>query len=159
VQPARVVAGRDQQGTATLRADADQLQQARGGRGDQPTQLTVQRLDLRAQDLVTLGERTQRQLSRCRWRVELARLQHGRGTYQLGGRQAAQLLAQIFGGGDPSALSALIAWVRALTAVLRATRRQRSISTLASLDLGRPVASLACTARAAASASTGSDFP
>jgi hypothetical protein len=86
-------------------------------------------------------------------------LQHGRGTYQLGGRQAAQLLAQIFGGGDHQRLERVDGLGAALTAVLRATRRQRSISTLASLDLGRPVASLACTARAAASASTGSDFP
>jgi hypothetical protein len=49
VQPTRVVAGGDQQGAGTLGADAEQLEQARGGRGDEPAQLTVQRLDLGAE--------------------------------------------------------------------------------------------------------------
>jgi hypothetical protein len=54
---------------------------------------------------------------------------------------------------------ALPAWLRALTAEERATRSERSISTLAVPALGIAVASPACTARAAASASTGSDLP
>jgi hypothetical protein len=51
------------------------------------------------------------------------------------------------------AWSWLAAWVRALTAELRTTRTTRSISTCPSLLLGRPSATPACTARAAASAS------
>jgi hypothetical protein len=62
VQPTRVVAGRDQQGAGTLGADAEQLEQARGGRGDEPAQLTVQRLDLGAEGLVALGEGPQASL-------------------------------------------------------------------------------------------------
>jgi hypothetical protein len=58
-----------------------------------------------------------------------------------------------------SALMALMAWVRALTAVWRATRSERTISTVPSWALGMPVASPAWTARAAASASTGSLLP
>jgi hypothetical protein len=54
---------------------------------------------------------------------------------------------------------ALTAWVRALTAVWRATRSARVISTVPSWALGMPVASPACTVRAAASASTGSLLP
>ena len=52
-----------------------------------------------------------------------------------------------------------MAWVRALTAVARATRSERIISTIPSPVLGMTVTSPACTARAAASASEGSDLP
>ena len=54
---------------------------------------------------------------------------------------------------------ALIAWVRALIAVPRATRNTRIISTRSSPAFGEPAASADRTARAAASASVGSDLP
>src|SRR5829696_525182 len=57
-----------------------------------------------------------------------------------------------------SALSALMAWVRALIAVARATRSERIISTWPSPALGM-LPWLAWTARAAASASSGPDLP
>jgi hypothetical protein len=57
-----------------------------------------------------------------------------------------------------SALSALMAWVRALIALARATRSERIISTCPSPALGM-LPSRAWTARAAASASIGSDLP
>jgi hypothetical protein len=52
-----------------------------------------------------------------------------------------------------------MAWLRALTAVARATRRHRTISTRWLPVLGMAVTCPASTARAAASASTGSDLP
>jgi hypothetical protein len=55
--------------------------------------------------------------------------------------------------------SALIACVRALIAVDRATRSTRIISTRSSPAFGAPAASADKTARAAASASVGSDLP
>jgi hypothetical protein len=50
-------------------------------------------------------------------------------------------------------------WVRARIAVCRATRSERIISTCPVPALGATVAWPACTARAAASASSGSDLP
>src|SRR6266536_909552 len=58
-----------------------------------------------------------------------------------------------------SACSALVAWVRARMAVARATRSERIISTWPVPALGVTVTWPAWTARAAASASTGSDLP
>jgi hypothetical protein len=57
-----------------------------------------------------------------------------------------------------SALSALMAWVRAFIAVARATPSERIISTCPSPALGT-LPCWAWTARAAASASSGSDLP
>jgi hypothetical protein len=61
--------------------------------------------------------------------------------------------------GFPESRKALAAWVRALSAPRRATRKARRASTAPSLDLGAPEASPFNAALAAASASVGSDLP
>jgi hypothetical protein len=108
---------------------------------------------------VAVGEGAQRQHGRRQWAGDRAGDQCGRGRHQRGGWQVRSCSRSSAGAVTNSALVALIAWVRARIAVARATRSERIISTCPVPALGATVAWPACTARAAASASSGSDLP
>src|SRR6266536_5512571 len=125
----------------------------------EPVQLGVEILDLGAQGLVALGQGAQRQFG-CRGRVVIApgRSRGAVPTSWVTDRSRS-CWRRSAGAVTSSALTTLIAWVRAFMALARATRSTRSISTCPVPALGRTVASPACTARAAASASRGSDLP
>ena len=155
----QVVAGGDQQRAGAVLADPKQRQQLGCRRGGEPVELGGEGGDLGREGLVASGEGAQRELGCGQGAGELAGLQRGRDADQLGRRPAAELFAQLLGGGDQQRFERVDVWVRALIAVARATRSERIISTWPVPALGVTVTWPACTARAAASASSGSDLP
>src|SRR6266568_2299874 len=156
-EPAGVVAGGDQQRAGAVLADPEQRHQPGRRRTGEPVQLGGERGDLGRQGLVAAGEDAQRE--------------HGRGqVIGPGSSSAAARTSQVTdrprscsrssaGAVTSSAGSALMVWVRARIAVWRPTRSERIISTWPSPALGTTVTWPACTALAAAWASSGSDLP
>jgi hypothetical protein len=159
VQASGVVAGGDQQRGGAVGPDAVQAAQRRGVAGGEGVELLGEQGDLGVEVLVAAGQAAQGQPGRRGRGGKRARLERGGGADQPGGGQPASCSRSSAGAVTSSPLRALIAWVRALTAVWRAVRSARSISTVPSWALGTPVAWPACTARAAASASTASLLP
>ncbi len=80
--------------------NAEQRHQLGRRLGGEAVQLGGERGDLGRQGLVASGERAQREHGRGRRAGHRAWLEFGCGAYQPGHRQAAELLAELDGGGD-----------------------------------------------------------
>ena len=160
-QPLGVIAGGDQQLPGVLDADRQQAQGSRCGLGDQLAQPLVGELDLLLQGQDAHRHRAQRCLGRLGRVGQLGKV--GRSRAQAATCRAVDHPSSgsrtTAGAVTTTALSWLIAAVRALTAPARTPRSTRIASTIPSRRLGSAVAVPANTARAAASASTGSLLP
>ena len=160
-QPFGVLAGSCQQLASVVGADRQQPQQPGRGPTDQGGQPLVGQGDLLVQQLDALGDHHQGGLGPVDWVGQrgLVRAQPGTGATNVGVERPSSASRRLAGAVTSSPLSWLMAAVRALTAPLRAVRSARIDSTIPSRRLGAAVATPASTARAAASASIGSDLP
>jgi hypothetical protein len=160
-EPLGVLAGGDEQLAGVVVADRQQPEEPGSGSTDQLGQPLVCQVELGLEQLDAAGDRLQRCLG-GRQRV---------GQTSFLGSDLAQVVANAeversssasrtgAGAVTSSALSWLMAAVRALLAPRRAVRNTGIASTIPSRRLGAAVAVPASTARAAASASIGSDLP
>jgi len=147
VQPLGVVPERGQELAGDFGADAGQCDQARSGRGHQRAEFDVSFADLLAEVLVATGKTAQRGLGGGLGVGNVAgRAQVAISTVVVRERSCSRSSA---GAVTSSALSWLVVWLRALTALPRATRSARIASTRPSRPLGVPVAVPASAARAA----------
>ena len=130
MDPLRVVADQDQHLRGGACLDAVGLHQRRGAVLDQGLEVSVVGLDLGVEVEPSTGEGAQAGLGRSRRGGHRPGTQRGEMTDQRHlARDRLELLAQGSRRGDDDGLQVSMAWVRALTAVSRATFRWRIIST------------------------------
>src|SRR6266496_1561519 len=158
-EPFGVVAGGDQERAGGVGADAERLDEPRRGSSGELSQLSVEAGDLGFECLVAAGEVSECALAGGQRAVERPERSRAALPTSLLVERARSSSRSSGSAVTSSERSALIAWVRALIAVWRATRSTRIISTRSSPALGEPAASTDKTVRAAASASVGSDLP
>jgi hypothetical protein len=120
VKPVGVVAGGDQRLGGGLHADAVALQQPRRGAPDRPGDCRIQAADLRIQGQPAAAQAAQGQ-PQARGGGKL-----GAGASQGGLAQRAQPAAELVVAVDQQRAELVVAWVRALMALRRATTSARS---------------------------------
>src|SRR5829696_1481345 len=157
-EPIGVVPGGDQQRPGRVGADPKQGHQPRRRRGGEPVQLGVQHRQFGREGLVAAAQGPQAERAAATGVVTGPSSSPAVVWTSRTVDRSRSCSRSSAGAVTTSALSALMAWVRALIAVARATRSERIISTWPSPALGM-LPWLAWTARAAASASSGSDLP
>ncbi|MDQ0407269.1 hypothetical protein ABVB69_06170 [Streptomyces sp. NPDC000349] len=141
VQSLGVVSHGDQESDGAVRADAHRFEQPRGVEFDEPGQALVQLVDLRGELLDALGQHAQRHVGGLGHRVLVSPTagwaEARAGAEQLGVTEARQPFPQGGSAMTRTALSCLIAWVRALTAESLASLKIRALCTGPSPDLAR----------------------
>ena len=145
---------------AVSRADAVQGEQAGGAGGDQRDDELVEALELAVEELARAGPA---RAARCGWRSRRRRRAGAAATPARRPGQPAVCLAnrarRSSGPVRIRALAWLIVWVRSPRALRLATISARIASTAPSRPFGAPRARPDCAARAALTASSGSDLP
>jgi hypothetical protein len=153
-----VVAGCGEQSGGGLGADAVEGDEARRARGGEFVKVAVERSELGGEGEPAAGDGCQRELGGTGRGVDACGAKPGGALDDLGGRESVEPARRSSGAVTSRAWIWLLAWVRALMALRRATWSIRIASTEPVAVLGVALASRDCTERAAPMASAGSDL-
>jgi hypothetical protein len=154
-----MIPGRDEQQRRSARAEPVNGEQARGMGGYQRDDELVQALELAVQELRAPPQLPQRDTDGVAGDIAGPGTQGRQPGYQGSRRVPGEPGSQVIGPVRIRALAWLIVRVRSPAALRRATISARIASTAPSRPLGCPAARPDCAARAALTASSGSDLP